>query len=90
VTYRIRRSNGPAGIVYEVSGEMDAEHASCLEALVEEEGGSILLDLNEVTVVAREAVRFLARAEERGVRIAHCPDYVRSWMAAEKNTTDSF
>jgi len=65
---------------------MDAEQASQLEHLLEEEkDGSILLDLKEVTLVAREAVRFLVRAEGRGIRIAHCPDYVRSWIAAERS-----
>jgi hypothetical protein len=85
VTYRIRRSQGPAGTVFNLSGEMDAEHASRLQSLLDQEDGSkILLDLKEVTLVAREAVLFLALAEARGIRIAHCPDYVRSWIAAER------
>jgi hypothetical protein len=37
-----------------------------------------------VTIVARDAVSFLARAEERGIPIRNCPGYVRSWIAAEK------
>jgi anti-anti-sigma regulatory factor len=85
VTYRIRLSKTSSGTVFDLSGEMDAEHAARLEDLIGEvPNGSILLDLKEVTLVAREAVRFLARAESRGIRIAHCPDYVRSWITAEK------
>jgi hypothetical protein len=88
LTYRIRRSEGPDGIVFGLSGEMDAEHAARLEDLIAGvPSGSILLDLGEVTIVAREAVRFLARAEVRGIRIARCPDYVRSWIVAERNAT---
>jgi hypothetical protein len=29
-------------------------------------------------------VRLLARAEARGIRILNCPEYVRRWIAAEK------
>ena len=43
----------------------------------------ILLDLKDVTLVGREAVQFLARVEAAGVRVVNCPDYVRSWIAAE-------
>ena len=85
MTYRIRRSEDPEGTVFGLSGEMDGEHAARLEDLLMEDAhGSILLDLKEVTLVARDAVRFLARAEDRGIRIVNCPEYVRSWIAAER------
>jgi hypothetical protein len=65
---------------------MDAEQSARLEDLIGEvSNGSVLLDLGEVTLVARDAVQFLARAEARGVRLAHCPDYVRSWIVAERS-----
>jgi anti-anti-sigma regulatory factor len=84
LTYRIRRSEGPEGVVFGLSGEMDAENAARLEDLItEERRGLIFLDLQEVTVVARDAVRLLARVEARGIRIVNCPEYVRSWIAAE-------
>jgi hypothetical protein len=34
-----------------------------------------------------EAVRFLLRCERDGIQIAHCPAYVREWMAREKRPT---
>ncbi len=84
MTFRIRRSDGPEGALFALSGEMDAEHAWRLEDLLDgEPHGAILLDLGEVTLVARDAIRFLARAEARGVRIVNCPVYVRSWIVAE-------
>jgi len=70
--------------VFGLSGEMDGENAARLEDLLgEETHGPILLDLKEVTLVARNAVHFLARAEARGIRIVNCPEYVRSWIVAE-------
>ena len=85
MTFRIRRAEIREGTVFDLSGELDSEHAARLEDLLAEETrGSILLDLREVTLVARDAVRFLARVEARGVRIVNCPEYVRSWITAEK------
>ena len=71
--------------MFGLSGEMDREHAARLEDLLTREArGSILLDLREVTLVARDAVLFLARVEARGIRIMNCPEYVRSWIEAER------
>jgi anti-anti-sigma regulatory factor len=85
VVYRISRSQGPDGTVFDLSGEMDRGHAERLEELLAAENGRpIVFDLEEVTLVGREAVRFLAGAEARGIRIVNCPDYVRSSIAAER------
>jgi len=84
--YRISRSESPDATVFRLSGEMDRDHADRLAALLmKEERGSILLDLREVTLVARDAVRFLVLAEGRGIRIMNCPEYVRRWMEAERS-----
>jgi hypothetical protein len=45
-----------------------------------------VLDLKEVTLVGQAAVRFLARVEAEGIRIVNCPGYVRSWIAAERDS----
>jgi len=84
VTYRIRRSLGADAVHFALSGELDDEHAARLQTLLAvEPQGPILLDLKEVTLVAREAVQFLARLDTDGVRLVNCPEYVRSWIAAE-------
>lgn len=84
LTYRIRRSLGTDAVLFALSGELDDEHAAQLQALLAAEAqGPVLLDLKEVTLVAREAVRFLARLEADGARFVNCPEYVRSWIAAE-------
>lgn len=71
-------------IVFALSGEMNDEHAAGLRALLAAEMEKpVLLDLEEVTLVDREAVRFLANVEASGVRIVNCPEYVRTWIASE-------
>ena len=64
---------------------MDSQHAAQLDELLRNESNSrIILDLEDVTLVDHDAVRYLARAEGERVRIVNCPEYVRSWMAAER------
>jgi hypothetical protein len=42
------------------------------------------LDLKEVTVVDVEVVRFLGECKADGVKIVHCSQYIRKWMARER------
>jgi hypothetical protein len=44
----------------------------------------VVLDLSEVSLVDMEVVRFLLHCEMQGIRLAHCPAYVREWMVREK------
>jgi anti-anti-sigma regulatory factor len=68
-----------------VSGRIDAEQLPDLRRLVESEHASdVVLDLNEVSLVDVEAVRFLLHCETQGMRLARCPAYVREWMVREK------
>jgi anti-anti-sigma regulatory factor len=70
--------------VFVLSGDMDIDHATRLQELLESEAnGRVTLDLSDVTLVDRAAVRFLTDAEAAGIRIVNCPEYVRSWISAE-------
>ncbi len=43
----------------------------------------LVLDLSEVSLVDVDVVRFLLHCEMHGIRLAHCPAYVREWMVRE-------
>jgi hypothetical protein len=45
---------------------------------------NIALDLKEVRLVNREAVRFLIDCETDGVTLEHCTPYIREWMEREQ------
>src|SRR5262245_30054655 len=76
----------PDAVVFTLSGDMDVEHTSRLQELLTAEASDrVTLDLRDVTLVNRDAVRFLATADAAGIRIVNCPDYVRSWIAAERD-----
>jgi alpha-D-ribose 1-methylphosphonate 5-triphosphate synthase subunit PhnG len=84
--YRIHRSATPETVVFALSGEVDLDHATRLQELLTNEATRrVTFDLGDVTLVDRAAVRFLAGAEAAGIRFVNCPDYIRSWIAAERD-----
>jgi predicted metal-binding protein len=45
----------------------------------------IVLDLNDVSVVDRDVLRFLISCEADGVQLENCTPYIREWMEREKD-----
>ena len=85
MTCKIERLLTPEGfVVFRVSGRIDGTCVELLQQSIENEktaNGSLALDLTEVTVVSREAIRALAVAEANGVELRKCPAYVREWIS---------
>jgi hypothetical protein len=75
-----RASNG--GIVFTLTGRIEMEHVAELRRLLglEETGQRIALDLKEVTLVERDAVKFLAECEADNISLENCPAYIREWI----------
>ena len=69
-----------------LSGRIDDESLSQLETLIQAEQGRITFDLKEITIVGREAVRFLAQREQAGATIQNCPAYVREWISRQRRS----
>ena len=87
VTFRIYRSSSPDAIVFALSGDIDREHAARLQRfLTSATDRRVTLDLQNVTLVDRGAVRFLAGVEATGIRIVNCPGHVSTWIAAESDS----
>ncbi len=85
MTFRIQRSTQGKRITFLISGEVTAKNAAQVQTLIDAESHcSIALDLKEVTVVAREAIQFLARAQDAGITLVNCPKYVTTWLSAER------
>lgn len=86
MTYRIHHSVQPGGNLFVLSGVLDTEHATRLQELLSTAAGRTVLDLKDVTLVDRAAVQFLARLVMAGTELLNCPEYVRSWIAAENES----
>jgi hypothetical protein len=75
------------GVVFTMSGRIEAEDVAEVQRLFSLEGVNqpITLDLREVTLVDRDAVKFLASCEADAIKLKNCPAYVRKWIDAERN-----
>ena len=82
---KIHRTSGRT-VVFTVSGQLDADNVNELCQVVDAEpaGGVLVLDLTDLVLADRDAVRALRQYQVRGrVVLRNCPAYVRTWMAGE-------
>lgn len=54
-----------------------------------QEHDSVLLDLSEVTLVDRQAVRYFSEQASDEVKLVNCPIYLRRWIARVSDETES-
>lgn len=78
-----RRVNGRVRLI--LSGRIEAADIDELRRLIQLESAEtqIALDLKDVTLVDREAIKFLIDCEADGVRLENCPPYVCKWIGQE-------
>ena len=67
-----------------VSGRIRAEDVGLLRDLLGSEEGRVTIDLKDVIIVGRDAVKLLALSEANGIDLRNCPSYVREWIDREK------
>lgn len=67
-----------------ISGRITGQHVDTLRIALDQEGTTVVIDLKDVLLVDREAVRLLAVCESNGTQVRNCPAYVREWVAREK------
>ena len=85
MTLRVERSARQRFTVFALSGRMEAEHIAGLKELFDGDYRSIILDLRDLRLADRDAVRFLRVCEAGGMKLENCPAYVRAWMHREKD-----
>ena len=80
--FKIRKSEEDGHAIFALSGRIEERHVSELHELLDAEAKAtrVTLDLTEVKLVDREAIRFLAASESRGIRLKNCPSYIRRWI----------
>src|SRR6266446_1600098 len=85
MTLRIERSTRQRFTVFTLSGRMEAAQVPELKELFDRDYRNIILDLRDVRLADRGAVRFLRGCERDGMKLENCPAYVREWMDREKD-----
>lgn len=86
MTLKIVRSTEDGLVVLALSGRVELEHVAELQNLVDFAAANnrVALNLEELRLVDREAVRFLAHCEAEGVELEDCPAYIREWIEKER------
>lgn len=76
-------------MVFDLSGRIEEKDVPELQNLLDAErlGADVTLDLDEVRLVDREAVRFLAACEARKIKLKNCPSYIREWIEKGSDTS---
>ena len=87
MTLKIEKSVREGSTVFALSGRFEAEHIKELERLFElqKDSQDVVLDLQELRLADRSAVKFLARCESGGARLENCPAYIREWIRKESD-----
>jgi anti-anti-sigma regulatory factor len=90
MTLKIQKSEKEGVVVLTLIGRIRTEEVTELRRLLEVEGQDrrVVLDLQEVKLVGRDVVRFLARCETNGTRLENCPAYIREWIVSEGTQSD--
>jgi hypothetical protein len=71
-----------------LSGRLTGEYLVEFQRVIKDEAGhdGLVIDLKQVTLADRDAVKFLARCEARGATLDGCPVYVREWITTEQGS----
>jgi hypothetical protein len=86
VTLKIEAISGEQGASIKLIGRLRAESLPDLEAEIKASARLIALEMDEVTLVDLDVVRFLGVCESQGIEIRGCPPYIRQWIAQEKES----
>jgi hypothetical protein len=87
MAFRIETSARGRLTVFALSGRIEKQAIEELCKLLEgqKDWSDIVLDLKDVSVVDREAMRFFISCEADGVKLDNCTPYIREWMEREKD-----
>jgi hypothetical protein len=85
MTLRVERSVRQGITVFTLSGYGKAEEVAKLKALFAADYRKIVLDLQDLKLADRDAVKFLRDCQADEMKLENCPAYVREWTERGKN-----
>ena len=84
--WKIETVPGEHNISIRLIGRLRAEYLPELKAQIEAAGRGIVLEMDEVTLVDVDVVRFLGVCEAHGIELRSCSAYIREWIAREQES----
>jgi hypothetical protein len=86
MTCRIDRLSSEQGLVLYISGRLAAEDLEVVRTALDERR-VVAIELAEVDLVSRDAVKLLGQAEAEGIELRSCLAYIREWITKERDST---
>jgi hypothetical protein len=74
---------GTSLVILRISGRITEHDVDMIRAVLEPESSPVAIDLKQVLLADREAVRFLAACELNGTELRNCLAYIREWVTRE-------
>jgi hypothetical protein len=72
-----------------ITGRITGQDVDLLRGLLEQERSAVAIDLKNVLLADREAVKLLAVRESNGAELRNCPAYIREWITRERVDTNA-
>ena len=71
-------------VVLCVSGRITKQDLNTFRNVIDDEANTVAIDLKNVELVDREAVKFFAQRELNGTVLRNCSAYIREWVTRER------
>ena len=84
MTLRIEHSSDRGQTTLRLIGRMQVEHVAEVRKQIEASGPTVILDLEDVTLVDVQVVRFFGACETRGIELRNGSPYISDWIARER------
>ena len=84
MTIRIEFTRRADCSILRLIGQIVAEYIPELAAQIAAAGTPVVMEMQEVTLVDLDVVRFLIECEARGVTLRGCSAYIREWIDRER------
>ena len=79
----------PGLLILHISGQIAGKDVDLLRSLLEQENSVMAIDLKDLLLVDREAIRLLALSELNGTELRNCLAYIREWVTRERAVRSS-
>ncbi|MGA8101649.1 MAG: hypothetical protein WB869_05820 [Candidatus Acidiferrales bacterium] len=86
MTCRIDRFPTSQGLVLHISGRITGEDVDVLRTALED-GSVVAVELAELELIDRDAMKLLAINEANGIELRNCPAYIREWIRSERDSS---
>jgi hypothetical protein len=86
MAYRIDRLSTEQGLVLCISGRLAEEDLELVRMALD--GRRVVaIDMGDVELVSRDAVKVFVRAEAEGIELRSCPAFIREWITNERDSS---